>query len=153
MFSREEKKQLNTLFFQRFTEHMSSHRSIGGGGKKWEAYKTGVKGVYFRMLTLPKVGLAIDVQAKDDEIRVLIYDQFLELRRLLEAEWGEGVVYESETAYASGEAISRIAVYLEDAYFFDQKQWPTILNWYQEKWIALDQFWETTGDIVKALAR
>ena len=61
MFSRAEKKQLNTLFFQRFTRHMSSHKSVGGGGKRWEAYRTGVKGVYFRMLTLPNVGLAIDI--------------------------------------------------------------------------------------------
>lgn len=153
MFSRAEKKQLNTLFFQRFTRHMSSHKSVGGGGNRWEAYRTGVKGVYFRMLTLPKVGLAIDIQHKDEEIRRLIFDQFVELGRLLAAEWGEEATFEENTSYDSGEAISRISIHLENVSFFDQNHWPEIMNWYQGKLLGLDRFWETVGDIVKELAR
>jgi hypothetical protein len=92
MFSREEKKILNTAFFNQFVRRMSRHHSLGGGGGRWESYKTGVKGLYFRMLTAPIVGIAIDIQQKDPEIRVLLFDQFIELRRLLEAEWGDDVV-------------------------------------------------------------
>ena len=92
MFRREEKKQLNSLFFQRFTKYMGSHKSIGGGGNKWEAYRTGVKGIHFRMLTIPNVALAIDLQFKDDEIRHLLFDQFEELGTLLAAEPGKHVV-------------------------------------------------------------
>ena len=153
MFSRAEKKQLNTLFFQRFTRHMSSHKSVGGGGNRWEAYRTGVKGVYFRMLTLPNVGLAIDIQHRDEEIRRLIFDQFVELGRLLAAEWGEEATFEKNTSYDSGEAISRISIHLENVSFFDQNHWPEIMNWYEEKLLGLDRFWETVGDIVKELAR
>lgn len=153
MFSRAEKKQLNTLFFQRFTRHMSSHKSVGGGGNRWEAYRTGVKGVYFRMLTLPNVGLAIDIQHKDEEIRRLIFDQFVELGRLLAAEWGEEATFEINTSYDSGEAISRISIHLENVSFFDQNHWPEIMHWYREKLLGLDRFWETVGDIVKELAR
>jgi len=153
MFRREEKKQLNTLFFQRFTKHMGSHKSIGGGGNKWEAYKTGVKGIHFRMLTVPNVALAIDLQFKDDEIRHLLFDQFEELGRLLANEWGETPNFERNTTYTSGESISRISIKLDNAYFFDQAQWLQIINWYEEKWLGLDRFWEMTGDIVKELAR
>ena len=96
MFSREEKKSLNTAFFNQFVRHMSRHHSKGGGGGRWESYKTGVKGLYFRMLTAPVVGIAIDIQQKDPEIRALLYDQFVELRRLLEAEWGDGVKMKNE---------------------------------------------------------
>ena len=132
---------------------MSSHKSVGGGGNRWEAYRTGVKGVYFRMLTLPYVGLAIDIQHKDEEIRRLIFDQFVELGRLLAAEWGEEATFEKNTSYDSGEAISRISIHLENVSFFDQNHWPEIMNWYQEKLLGLDRFWETVGDIVKELAR
>jgi len=141
------------LFFKQFKRHMGSHKCVGGGGKNWVAYRTGVKGIYFRMLTLPKVALAIDIQFKDDEIRELIFDQFSELGRLLAAEWGEEPLFEKNTLYGSGEIISRICVEKEGAYFFDQKQWPDITNWYQEKLVGLDRFWETVGDIVKELAR
>ena len=43
MYSRVEKKQLNTSFFNGFAQYMSTQRSIGGGGGRWESYKTGVK--------------------------------------------------------------------------------------------------------------
>ena len=153
MFSREEKKLLNTAFFNQFVRHMSRHHSIGGGGGRWESYKTGVKGLYFRMLTAPVVGISIDIQQKDPEIRALLYDQFLELRRLLEAEWGDAITYDSVHHLDSGLEVSRISIVLENAYFYDKEQWSDIISWYEEKWIGLDAFWDTAGDIVKALAR
>ncbi len=153
MFSREEKKSLNTAFFNQFVRHMSRHHSVGGGGGRWESYKTGVKGLYFRMLTAPVVGISIDIQQKDPEIRALLYDQFLELRRLLEAEWGDAITYDSVYHLDSGLEVSRISIRLENAYFFDKEQWPEIMNWYEKNLLGLDAFWDTVGDIVKALAR
>ena len=114
MFSREEKKSLNTAFFNQFVRHMSRHNSKGGGGGRWESYKTGVKGLYFRLLTAPIVGIAIDIQQKDPEIRALLYDQFLELRRLLEAEWGDKVNYEHSHYLESGLEVSRISIKLDN---------------------------------------
>jgi len=153
MFSREEKKELNTTFFKRFKHHMSPHRITGGGGGRWEAYKTGVKGLYFRMLTTPEIGLAIDLQYKDEDIRQFIFDQFEELAKLLENEWVETPVLHRNYTLDNGLTISRIEIKLEGAYFYDKKQWPEIMSWYEEKLLGLDRFWETAGDIVKALAR
>jgi hypothetical protein len=153
MFSREEKKSLNTTFFNQFVRHMSRHHSKGGGGGRWESYKTGVKGLYFRMLTAPVVGIAIDIQQKDPEIRALLYDQFVELRRLLEAEWGDGVNYEQSHYLESGLEVSRISITLENTYFYDKEQWTAILNWFEMNLLGLDAFWDTAGDIVKGLAR
>tara|TARA_B110001450_G_scaffold211500_1_gene203115 strand:- start:561 stop:1022 length:462 start_codon:yes stop_codon:yes gene_type:complete len=153
MFSREEKKSLNTAFFNQFVRHMSRHHSKGGGGGRWESYKTGVKGLYFRLLTAPIVGIAIDIQQKDPEIRALLYDQFLELRRLLEAEWGDGVNYEQSHYLESGLEVSRISITLENAYFYDKEQWTEIISWYEKHLLSLDAFWDTVGDIVKGLAR
>ena len=153
MFSREEKKSLNTAFFNQFVRHMSHHHSKGGGGGRWESYKTGVKGLYFRLLTAPIVGIAIDIQQKDPEIRALLYDQFLELRRLLEAEWGNEINYEHSHYLESGLEVSRISIKLENAYFYDKEQWTEILNWFEQNLLGLDAFWDTAGDIVKGLAR
>ncbi|MDC0614949.1 DUF4268 domain-containing protein [Schleiferiaceae bacterium] len=153
MFSREEKKSLNTAFFNQFVRHMSRHHSKGGGGGRWESYKTGVKGLYFRMLTAPVVGIAIDIQQKDPEIRALLFDQFVELRRLLEAEWGDGVNYEQSHYLESGLEVSRISITLENAYFYDKEQWTEIISWYEKHLLSLDAFWDTVGDIVKGLAR
>ena len=153
MFSREEKKQLNILFFEQFSRYMSSHRIIGGGGKSWRAYKTGIKGLYFRILTHPEVAIAIDLQFKDDSIRELVFDQFVELKRLLASEWEEEPLFEKDLLYTSGESLSRISVSLNEAYFFDQKQWPVITAWLEEKLVGLDSFWDHTGDILKELVR
>ena len=153
MFSREEKKQLNTLFFQQFTQHMSSFKIVGGGGKKWDAYKTGIKGLYFRILTQPKVALAIDMQFKDEAKRELVYDQFGELRRLLAFEWKEEPRFEKNTVYNSDEPISRVSVSLEQVYFYNQENWPEIMEWLEHKLIGLDSFWDNAGDILKELIR
>jgi len=141
------------LFFQQFTQHMSSHKIVGGGGKNWDAYKTGIKGLYFRILTQPKVTLAIDLQFKDESIRELVYDQFCELRRLLASEWNEEPLYEKNTVYISGEPLSRISVSLDSVYFYNQEEWPEILEWLEHKLVGLDSFWDTTGDILKDLVR
>jgi hypothetical protein len=132
---------------------MSSHKIVGGGGKNWDAYKTGIKGLYFRILTQPKVTLAIDLQFKDESIRELVYDQFCELRRLLASEWNEEPLYEKNTVYISGEPLSRISVSLDSAYFYNQEEWPEIMEWLEHKLVGLDSFWDTTGDILKDLVR
>ena len=141
------------MFFQQFTQHMSSHKIVGGGGKNWDAYKTGIKGLYFRILAQPKVTLAIDLQFKDESIRELVYDQFCELRRLLASEWNEEPLYEKNTIYISGEPLSRISVSLDSVYFYNQEEWPEILEWLEHKLVGLDSFWDTTGDILKDLVR
>ena len=141
------------MFFQQFTQHMSSHNIVGGGGKNWDAYKTGIKGLYFRILTQPKVTLAIDLQFKDESIRELVYDQFCELRRLLASEWNEKPLYEKNTVYISDEPLSRISVSLDSAYFYNQEEWPEIMEWLEHKLVGLDSFWDTTGDILKDLVR
>ena len=141
------------MFFQQFTQHMSSHKIVGGGGKNWDAYKTGIKGLYFRILTQPKVTLAIDLQFKDESIRELVYDQFCELRRLLASEWIEEPLYEKNTVYISGEPLSRISVSLDSVYFYNQEEWPEIMEWLEHKLVGLDSFWDTTGDILKDLVR
>jgi hypothetical protein len=153
MFSKEEKRNLNAQFFSKFVRHMSRHHSTGGGGGRWEAYKTGVKDLYFRLLTFPEVGLAIDLQFKDAEIRALFYDQFIELRKLLENHVGAPAVFFEEFTLESGVVVSRIVWTLPNAYFYDEKQWDTILSWYEVKLLGLDEFWEYAGDVVKALAR
>ena len=153
MFNREEKKALNTSFFRLFNERMSRHKSLGGGGSRWEAYRTGVRGIFFRMLTFPEVGLAIDLQFKDEEIRALFYDQFEEFKAMLNSTMGCEMEYVRDQMLESGVMVSRIWVQLPNAYFFDKAQWPAIIDFYEEKFVALDEFWEMAGDVIKALAR
>lgn len=153
MFKREEKKVLNTAFFKLFNERMSRHKSLGGGGARWEAYRTGVRGIFFRMLTFPEIGLAIDLQFKDEEIRALFFDQFEEFKSMLNTTMDCEMEYVREQMLESGVMVSRIWVQLPNAYFFDKAQWPTIIDFYEEKFVALDAFWEIAGDVIKALAR
>ena len=83
----------------------------------------------------------------------MLYDQFLELRRLLEAEWGDKVNYEHSHYLESGLEVSRISITLDNVYFYDKEQWTEILNWFEMNLLGLDAFWYTAGDIVKGLAR
>jgi hypothetical protein len=105
------------------------------------------------MLTFPDVGLAIDLQFKDPEIRALFYDQFEEFAKMLEGYWGKPPEFIRDIELDSGVVVSRITIVLPGAYFYDRAQWPEILNWYEEKMVAFDEFWEMAGDVIKGLAR
>lgn len=61
--------------------------------------------------------------------------------------------YVRDQMLESGVMVSRIWVQLPNAYFFDKAQWPAIIDFYEEKFVALDAFWEMAGDVIKALAR
>ena len=86
-------------------------------------------------------------------LNTAFFNQFVELRRLLEAEWGDEVNYEQSHYLESGLEVSRISITLENTYFYDKEQWTAILNWFEMNLLGLDAFWDTAGDIVKGLAR
>ena len=62
---------------------MSIHKSKNGNSVKWLNYPTNVKDIYFRIqCNKSSASIFIDIQHRDEEIRKLFYEQFLELKIL-----------------------------------------------------------------------
>ena len=148
MLSRQERKQLNTEFYSALGLMMQGDFSATGRRLKWTNYKTGVKDVYLRMEADGKgARIAIDLQHRDPGIRGLFWEQFGEVKLLLQSELGEELIWHEEYTRTDGTVISRIEKRLDEGNLFDKTTWPVLLPFLKENLLAFDRFWGDVFDI------
>src|SRR5699024_5481083 len=110
MRSREEKRAINTAFWTRFKAEAGKIKGANGQKMKWVNYPTGVKQLYIRLTANDhKAGFFIEIQDKDASIRLLLWEQFIELRKVLEKEMGENGEWDKQAHNEAGFPIYRIA--------------------------------------------
>src|SRR5690554_7794162 len=81
MFSKEERKALNAAFWTRFKEKAGVNKGANGKRINWVNYPTRVKQIYIRLHADTKIArFSIDIQDKDEGVRMLVWEQFEELR-------------------------------------------------------------------------
>lgn len=154
MFSKEESKQLIKLFWTSFGKYMGKHVSYFGKHIKWVNYKSGVKDVYIRLRAdSKKAEIAIEIQHKDDGIRELFYDQFLELRTVFTDMVGEWI-WEKDVYNESGVMISKIYMpYPQKVNVYIKDTWGGCFEFFEQNMVALDEFWSEFSDLFKQLEK
>lgn len=154
MFSKEEARELKTLFWTSFGKFMGKHRSASGRKVKWVNYKTGVRDLYFRLECDKKqASISIELQHRDEGIRDLFLDQFKELRRVLESELGEEWDWETEVWTPAGNAIYRIGTVRHDVNVYRKDDWKEIFEFFEPRIVALDTFWSEFGELFVLLSK
>jgi hypothetical protein len=142
MYSKAEVSQLRQAFWTAFGQYMAPIKSFDGWPVSWVNYKTGVKGVQFRMQADNRhATIAIEITQADAGIRELFYEQFLELRTMLHETLGETWTWEPNTANDYGQPLSRIYAELAPANLFNRDDWPALISFFKPRLIALDEFW------------
>lgn len=112
---------------------MTPIHSSEGMRINWINYKTGIKDVYFRMETLQNsASIFISLEHKDTGISELFYEQFLELKVMLEESLEEEWDWQP----------TKIIKELPDTSVFNKDQWPELISFFKPRIIALDSFWE-----------
>lgn len=153
MFSKEEAKELTTLFWTSFGKYMQKHKPTFAKHVKWVNYKTGVKDIYFRLHADKKTAsIAIELQHQDESIRKLYFEQFTELKTVFTATAGEWI-WEEEYFGFKGNEISRI--YLDhDIKFniFIKDTWGECFQFFEKHIVNLDEFWCDFNEIFKNLS-
>lgn len=152
MFSKDEAKELTKLFWTSFGKYMGKHQSYYGKHIKWVNYKTGVNDVYFRLRADNKrAEIAVEIQQKDEGIRKLYYEQFLELKRVftdLVGEW----VWEEDIYNESGIQISKIHLpYDKKVNIYIKDTWLDCFHFFEDNIIKLDEFWSEFNEVIKQL--
>jgi hypothetical protein len=118
-----------------------------GETKNWINYRTGIKGIYFRMdagKSSARIGIELDLP--DVELQERYYTQLQLLQNLLEEETGEEWKWEKLLQDEHGHTISRISKTLEGVNIFNDADWPSIISFFKPRIMALDSFWETVKD-------
>lgn len=155
MYTKEEAREITTLFWTSFGKYMQKHKSQFQFHNKWVNYRTGVKDVYFRLkLDKSMAIVCIELQHKDQGIRELYFQQFEELKRVfteIVGEWKwefDELVYTPEGNYL---ALSKISIAIDGVNLFNKETWQKTFQFFEEHMLKLDEFWADFNEIFKQL--
>ena len=82
MYTKEEASKLRREFWTAFGKYMAQHLGADGWKVNWINYKTGLKGLYFRMDANNKQAfIGIVMNQKNADLQSLFYEQFEELKK------------------------------------------------------------------------
>jgi hypothetical protein len=142
MYTKQEASYLRQQFWTRFGQYMRPVTGANGETVNWVNYRTGIKGIFFRMdASRSTATIAIEIDHKQEEQQQQYYSQFQGLRMILEQETGETWDWVKQLTNAEGRTISRIGTRLEDVNVFNEADWPAVISFLKPRIIALDRFW------------
>lgn len=142
MYTREQASRARQAFWTAFGQYMAPHPGSEGQKVNWANYKTGFRGLYFRMHADNRQAFIGIVMAQSDpDLRVLFYEQFEELKSALHSCLEEEWIWEAEALGEHGQPQSRIYTTLHPVSIFRQEEWPQLISFFKPRIIALDEFW------------
>jgi hypothetical protein len=147
MYSRQEASLVRKNFWTSFGQYMKPLPNADGEIINWLNYKTGVKHIFFRMdADREQATISIELTHADKSMRYQYFDQFLQLKSILNKELSEEWEWQKDITDEHGKSISRIAIVLNNASVFNKNDWPAIISFLKPRIIALDKFWSLVKD-------
>ncbi len=154
MFSKDELRNRKALFWNEFRAIMTLERSASGRKVNWINYNSGIKFLFIRLdATSKKATFSIDIQPKDDGIREIVYEQFTELKRVLENEFLEPAKWQQQHVLPNQQEISRIYWELDNVNMFKQEDKQKIFDFFRINLLSFDRFYSEYNEILISLAR
>ncbi len=154
MLSREEKKNINTEFFKELRDYLSYFKSSNGKTINWLTYPTDVKQIFVRLHVDSHIAaLYVDIQAKDDGIRAIVYEQLGELQRVMEENVGSDAIWIENHNMENGQDISRIKWVLENVSIYNPEDKIKIFEFWKEKLLGFDIFYQEYKEILILLTK
>ncbi len=154
MFSKDELRNRKALFWNEFRAIMTLERSASGRKVNWINYNSGIKFLFVRLdATSKKATFSIDIQPKDDGIREIVYEQFTELKRVLENEFLEPANWQQQHVLPNQQEISRIYWELDNVNMFKQEDKQKIFDFFRINLLSFDRFYSEYNEILISLAR
>ncbi len=148
MFSREEKKAFNQLFWTSFGKYMKKYEMEYGKKINWTNYKTGIKDMYIRMDADNKKAIfSIDFQHSDLGIRDLFFEQFEELKRVFHDQMRHEFIWDKEYLNTNGEHIHRVYTEIIGVNKFNKDNWLESFNFFENHIVPFHDFWSEFKEI------
>ncbi len=142
MYTKQQASELRQAFWTAFGQYMSLVLCADGRKINWINYKTGVKGVFFKINAANKFAdIAIELAHADLEMQQLLFEHFLRVKKILYEQLNEEWIWELHTLNEYGKTTSRIYTTLNGVSIFKKEDWPQLISFFKQRMIALDQFW------------
>ena len=152
LFTKDEASQLRQAFWTAFGQYLSPIPSAEGLKTNWINYKTGVKHLYFKMQADKSIAsIGIEIAHPDAGIQELFFEQFRELKTMMQSYLDENWEWQLHTTDENGKIISRIFKSISPVSIYDRNDWPQLISFLKPRIIALDKFWSDASDSFDAL--
>lgn len=147
MWSKEEAQQKRIKFFTEFGKYMRYHSGDWGEKINWMNYNTGVKSIYFK-IEADKSGaaLCIDIVNKDEGIKDLFYEQFIEFKNLLSNQLTE-LKWVNPCLNISSLPMARISTEIKGYNLYLEEHWTPLFEFLEKNLLGLHHFWEDARDV------
>lgn len=141
MFSKEESARLRKEFWTSFGKSFP---------RKWLLYNTKIKGFAFKFQAdRKKASVCLDFEHPEEIANELLYNQFLSLRKLLEAEIPE-VIFDDTFELSNGKIIRRIYVPFDKKFSIHNKNtWRECYEFFVETMSKFELFFYEYEDFIK----
>jgi len=142
LYSKEQASAIKQAFWKTFGQYMSLNLSADGMKINWINYKTGIKHLAFRMDADNNTAcIMIEISHPDTGIQELMFDQFKELKPVLDGFVEEEWQWQPKTTDNHGKTTSRIINCIQGVHIFKQDDWPQLISFFKPRLLALDEFW------------
>jgi len=154
MFTKEEQKTINAAFWTRFKEQAGVNKGATGKRINWVNYPTHLKQLYVRLHADTEIArFSIDVQAKDDKVRAIVWEKMIELKKVMEEEMNTSGLWQETAHNVAGQSISRISWTLENVNMYNKEDQNKIFGFFIPLLVGFDRFYSTYDDILIGLVR
>ena len=143
MFSKQEAIQLRKGFWTAFGQYLSPMLSSEGEKINWINYRTGIKGLQFKMeADQKKVFIGIAITQPDLQKQAKLFNQLLELKNVLHTTLAEEWTWLPQM-HEEGKNISKVYTEKAGVNILKKEDWPELISFLKPRIIALDEFWNT----------
>ena len=148
MFTKEEQSEINSTFWSKLKNQMTSMKNPHGTKVNWMRYNTGINHLYFRMEADEHTcKLCIDLQFPDASIREVYWDQFMEFQIMLEQLFKSHIHFYKEYQHTNGKTISRIIIQKNDVNIYRNSDWDKMHLFLKLNFAKLDKFWDEYAEV------
>ena len=142
MYSKAEASFITQKFWTSFGTYMSPVPSATFEKVNWVNYKTGIKGIIFKLDAIKNTtSVTVEIFLKDTMLQHQYFEIFnnftAELQKIGVNKW----VFQKDYFQENKGFVSLIAAELKNVNVFKEDDWPTMISFLKQYMLGLDKFW------------
>ena len=142
MFSKEESKKMRQEFWIFFGKRYP---------RKWLLYNTKIKDFSLKFsFDTKKAQVSFDVSSNEPIYREYYFEKLLSLKKLMEEDISNAIVFEENYILNNGKSTSRCYVQLDDVSIHNKNHWPQVFDFFNNEMSKFEAFFLEYEDFIKS---
>lgn len=142
MYSKTQASEIRQEFWTTFGQFMAIQPRAESTKINWVNYKTGVKHLSFKMdAGTTTASICIEMNHPDLAIQALMFEQFYELKKILQDNLQESWEWELHASDQQGKVISTIKKTIDQVNIYKKEDWSILIPFFKQRMIGLHEFW------------